>query len=76
MNHDDYMFSYLDRRMNCIIDEWQLATKGDLLDLNLRYQLVKQDLIDMKSFERSTDKKLSDLEERVRILQRRKNDRT
>jgi len=68
MNFDNYLSGYLDRRMNLIIDEWQIATKGDLTDLTQRFHRVQDDLTSLKSFEKETADKLSDLEERVRKI--------
>ena len=68
MNFDNYLSGYLDRRMSSIIDEWQIATKGELTDLTERLHRVQDDLTSLKSFEKETADKLSDLEERVQRI--------
>ena len=68
MNFDNYLFGYLDRRMNLIIDEWQIATKGDLTDLTQRLHRVQDDLTGLKHFETESSATLTHLEERVRKL--------
>ncbi|NLV26074.1 MAG: hypothetical protein GXY48_02740, partial [Methanomicrobiales archaeon] len=66
--------SYLDRRMNLIISDWQLSTKDDLNDLHQRFSRVQDNLNDLKVFEKETDERLSGLEERVKNIRRNRND--
>ncbi|HWQ63512.1 MAG TPA: hypothetical protein VN429_03780 [Methanospirillum sp.] len=68
MKLDNYLSGYLDRRMSMIIEEWQLSTRNDLTDLTQRFHRVQDELVGLKSFERETSTKLSDLETRVRLL--------
>ncbi|PWR71378.1 hypothetical protein [Methanospirillum lacunae] len=68
MKFDNYLSGYLDRRMSLIIEEWQLSTRNDLTDLTQRFHRVQDELVGLKSFERETSTKLSDLETRVRLL--------
>ncbi|MFH0967707.1 MAG: hypothetical protein V1862_08510 [Methanobacteriota archaeon] len=68
MNLDTYLSGYLDRRMNLIVEEWQIATKGELADLTQRLHRVQEDLTDLKNFERESADRLSDLEERVQKI--------
>jgi hypothetical protein len=68
MKFDNYLSGYLDRRMSMIIEEWQLSTRNDLTDLTQRFHRVQDELVGLKSFERETSTKLSDLETRVRLL--------
>ncbi|MDD1730051.1 MAG: hypothetical protein LUQ50_13400 [Methanospirillum sp.] len=71
MNLDNYLSGYLDRRMNQIIEEWQLATRGDLTDITQRFHRVQDELAGLKSFERDTASRLGNLETRVRLLKER-----
>jgi hypothetical protein len=51
--------------MNLIIEEWQIATKGELADLTQRLHRVQDDLTTLKIFEKESANRLSTLEERV-----------
>ncbi|NLV26789.1 MAG: hypothetical protein GXY48_06445, partial [Methanomicrobiales archaeon] len=66
--------SYLDRRMNLIISDWQLSTKDDLNDLHQRFSRVQDNLNDLKVFEKETGDRLSGLEERVKNIRGNRND--
>jgi hypothetical protein len=65
MNLDSYLAGYLDRRMGMIIDEWQIATRGDLADLTRRFHRVQDELTSLKNFERETESRIATLEERT-----------
>ncbi|NLW75368.1 hypothetical protein KSK55_13420 [Methanospirillum purgamenti] len=69
MNMDNYLSSYLDRRMKLMIDDWQLSTTADIRDLSQRYRKVKQDLDSLKTFERESHNRMDRMEERIRALQ-------
>ncbi|QVV89910.1 hypothetical protein KHC33_05265 [Methanospirillum sp. J.3.6.1-F.2.7.3] len=69
MNMDNYLSSYLDRRMKLMIDDWQLSTTADIRDLSQRYRKVKQDLDSLKTFERESHDRMDRMEERIRALQ-------
>ena len=74
MSLDNYLSGYLDRRMSQIISEWQLATRDEMGDLTRRFSRVQDDLTNMKTFEKETGEKLSNLEERVKNIRRNRND--
>lgn len=71
MNLDTYLSAYLDRRMNAVISEWQLSTRGEVTDLTSRLKHAKEELASLKKFEKETADRLFNLEERVRILKER-----
>jgi len=71
MKLDNYLSGYLDRRMSMIIEEWQISTRNDLSDLTQRFHRVQDELTGLKSFERETSTRLTDLEARVRQLKER-----
>ena len=71
MKLNSYMSAYLDRRMGSIIEDWQLSTKGDFKDLIARFKTVQADVAELKSFEQMTNKRIADMEERVRKLKER-----
>jgi hypothetical protein len=68
MNLNNYLSGYLDRRMNLIIKEWEISTRGELADLTQRLNRVQDDMTDLKKFEKESADRLSDLEERVNHL--------
>lgn len=71
MNLDNYLAGYLDRRMTRIIDEWQISTRGELVDLTQRLHQVQNDLAGLKSFEKDADERISIMEQRVQALKER-----
>ena len=71
MNMDNYMNTYLDRRMKLMIDEWELATKSDIKELSIRYRHVKDEVENLKTFERESKDRMDRLEERIRDIRRR-----
>ena len=71
MNMDNYLNSYLDRRMKLMIDEWQLGTTSDLKDLSLRFHRVKDEVESLKTFERQSQDRMDRMEDRIRSLRER-----
>jgi hypothetical protein len=65
---DNYVHGYLDRRMKYLIEEWNLARKGDLGDFAGRVDALDRGIDDMKKFEKATDFRITQLEERLRQL--------
>jgi hypothetical protein len=65
---DNYVHGYLDRRMKYLIEEWNLARKGDLGDLPKRVEALDRAVEPMKSFEKAADAKIEELEDRYRKL--------
>ena len=65
------MNTYLDRRMKLMIDEWELATKSDIKELSVRYRHVKDEVENLKTFERESKDRMDRLEERIRDIRRR-----
>ncbi|GAB7015599.1 hypothetical protein [Methanogenium cariaci] len=62
---DDYMNTYLDRRMKDIIGEWNLGTMQDLGDYQIRLRQVENDIQEMGHFTQDADAKLTDMEQRL-----------
>ena len=48
---DNYVHGYLDRRMEAVIDEWNLARKGDVGDFSKRIENLEKDIAPMKAYE-------------------------
>lgn len=68
MNLDNYLAGYLDRRMTRIIEEWQISTRGELVDLTQRLHQVQNELAGLKSFEKNAGERISSMEQRVQAL--------
>lgn len=62
---DDYMNTYLDRRMKDIIEEWNLGTMRDFGDYQDRLRIVETEIRDMGRFTEDADTKLTDMEQRL-----------
>ncbi|WFN35603.1 hypothetical protein L1S32_05740 [Methanogenium sp. S4BF] len=62
---DDYMNTYLDRRMKDIIDEWNLGTMRDFGDYQDRLRMVETEIREMGRFTAEAGMKLTDMEQRL-----------
>ncbi|HUU75831.1 MAG TPA: hypothetical protein VMW63_07035 [Methanoregulaceae archaeon] len=62
---NDYMGSYLDRRMKYMIEEWNLATNRDFGDFEVRIKTIEDAVKDLDKFEMEADAKMTDLENRL-----------
>ena len=65
---DNYVNGYLDRRMKYLIEEWNLARKGDLGDFPGRIEALDAAIQPMKAFEKEADARIEALEDRYRKL--------
>ena len=65
---DNYVNGYLDRRMKYLIEEWNLARKGDLGDFPGRVEALDTAIGPMKAFEKAADARIEALEDRYRKL--------
>jgi hypothetical protein len=65
---DNYVSGYLDRRMKYLIEEWNLARKGDLGDFPKRLEALDGEIEPMKGFEKSAGARIEALEDRFRKL--------
>ncbi len=68
---DAYLDAYVDRRMKYIVDEWDLATGGDLDDFTARLSALEQEIPRLTAFWQSAAGKLTELETRARALKGR-----
>lgn len=62
---NNYMNSYLDRRMKHIIEEWNLGTMRDFGDYHIRLQSIEAEISEMKGFTKGSSTKLTEMEERI-----------
>jgi hypothetical protein len=65
---DNYVHGYLDRRMKYLIEEWNLARKGDLGDFPKRMEALDRGMDQMKIYEKTAGARIADLENRFRNL--------
>ncbi len=63
---DDYIDQYMDRNMEILIEEWQLALKRDTTDLNRRISALEKEIDPLAEFETYAFEKLSELEDRLK----------
>lgn len=68
---NSYLNAYVDRRMQAIVEEWDLSTRADLSDLTLRLDALEREIPGLKVFEKSAAEKLTELETRARKLKKR-----
>ena len=69
---DKYLDAYVDRRMQSIMEEWDLATKPDLGDYSRRLAALEEEIPRQRAFDKSAAEKLSELERRAAVLKGRK----
>lgn len=69
---DRYLDAYVDRRMQSIMEEWDLATKTDLGEYARRLAALEGEIPGQRAFERSAADKLSELERRAAVLKGRR----
>ena len=65
---DTYLNAYVDRRMNNIVDEWDLATRTDLADFTDRLDAIEREVPRLKAFGQAAADKLTELETRANKL--------
>jgi hypothetical protein len=65
---DNYVSGYLDRRMKYLIEEWNLARKGELGDFPGRMEALDREMEPMKAFEKAAEARIEGLEDRYRKL--------
>jgi len=68
---DSYLNAYVDRRMNVIVDEWDLSTGSDLTDFTERLAALEEEIPRLNAFEHAAADKLTELEARARKLKGR-----
>lgn len=68
---EGYVNAYLDRRMNALIEEWQLATRHDLEDFESRVTALSEEIERIRLAEDVIGTKLSSLEAKAARLEGR-----
>jgi polyhydroxyalkanoate synthesis regulator phasin len=66
---DQYLNTYIDRRMKNIIEEWQLATRHDLTTFRKRLDTLTDEATRLAGVEEKADARLASLEERAKKLE-------
>ena len=69
---DSYVDGYLDRRMKFIIEEWDLARKGDVGDFSNRVEALDREIGSMKDFEEAANVRIDQLEVRLKQIKEAK----
>ena len=68
---NSYLNPYVDRRMQAVVDEWELSTRADLGDLVRRLDALEQEIPRCTAFEKSAGDRLTSLEARAKKLKGR-----
>ena len=66
-----YLNAYVDRRMQSIVEEWDLSRTNDIADFVNRLDAIEQEIPRMKAFEHTASDKLTELENRAKRLKER-----
>jgi hypothetical protein len=69
---DRYMNKYMDRRMKYVVEEWNLATRNDIVDFQRRLNTLSNEATRLAGVEKNIDIKLTLLEERAKRLEAKK----
>jgi hypothetical protein len=69
---DRYMNKYMDRRMKYVVEEWNLATRNDIVDFQRRLNALSNEATRLAGVEKNIDIKLTSLEERAKRLEAKK----
>jgi polyhydroxyalkanoate synthesis regulator phasin len=62
---ENYLHTYVDRRMEILIEEWQLARKDEISDIALRVEALEQDIPQRKISQREILERITALEKRA-----------
>ena len=68
---DSYLDAYVDRRMQHLVEEYDLSTKNDLLEFTARLESLEREVPRLKTFETEAADRLAALEARARALKGR-----
>ncbi len=68
---NSYLNTYVDRRMQAVVDEWELSTRADLSDLVRRLDALEKEIPLRQAFEKSAADRLTSLEARAKKLKGR-----
>jgi hypothetical protein len=68
-----YMDAYVDRRMPALIEEWQIARRDAVGDLDRRIGSVESEIAHIRTFERTATERLISLEARAQAIRGRKS---
>jgi len=68
---NDYMDAYVDRRMTSIIEEWQLARRDVVGNLDRRVGTLEGEIVRIRAVEKTAADRLASLEARAEALRGR-----
>lgn len=66
---DDYLNTYVDRRMKLLIEEWQLATRNEIKDFSARIDVLSAEITRLDGVEKYAAAKLDSLEARAKRVE-------
>ena len=64
----NYLNAYVDRRMQAIVEEWDLARTSDIADFTSRLYAIEQEIPGLKASSHAASDKMTELENRARRL--------
>jgi len=67
----NYLNAYVDRRMQMIVEEWDLARSTDIADFTSRLNAVEREIPGLKASGHAASDKLTELENRAKRLKER-----
>lgn len=62
---DRYLNTYVDRRMELLIDEWQLTTHLDVSDILSRVRRIEEETAERRAGYAALEARLSTMEKRI-----------
>jgi hypothetical protein len=68
MGMTSYLNAYVDRRMQMVVEEWDLARRDDVKDFVSRLKAVEQETARLKASGHAAADKLAELETRAKRL--------
>lgn len=63
---DDQIDEYIDRHMERLIEEWELATRRDITHFTKRVKALEREIDPLREFEVYASERLTNLEERLK----------
>ncbi|GAB6285622.1 MAG: hypothetical protein PHF57_13135 [Methanoregula sp.] len=68
-----YMDSYVDRRMPALIEEWQIASRDVIGDMERRLGALENEIVHIRTFERTATERLVAMEARAQAIRRKRS---
>ena len=65
---NSYLNAYVDRRMQAVVEEWDLARTTDIADFTGRLYAIEKEIPGLKASSHAASDKMTELENRARRL--------